>query len=55
MAAAVLEGASVGPLIQLAVEIDPRYFSTNYVLDLALQIWKFNITFTGWGFHCQIC
>ena len=34
MAAAAFQGASIGPLIDLAIEIDPRYF-TLYFLFLA--------------------
>lgn len=31
MAAAVFEGASVGPLIDLAIQFDPRYLLINYL------------------------
>ena len=41
MAAAVFEGASIGPLIDLAIQIDPRYlfiFYDNSLVTLTCDV-----------------
>lgn len=34
MASSVLQGASVGPLIELAIEIDPRYITSSFNIHI---------------------
>ena len=43
MTAALLEGASVGPLIELAVDIDPRYVILTRSMTQAMLISSFRI------------
>ena len=67
MAAALLEGASIGPLIGLAIEIDSRYAmnslfipsfgvvnSSYYSFDRSFVICSsgYSVSVIGWGCFC---
>jgi hypothetical protein len=47
MATALLEGASIGPLIDLAIQIDPRYMSLVRFSCVCLYIYRYQTIKSG--------
>lgn len=40
MAAALFKGASIGPLIELAIDFDPRFVVLHHFIDLGSSCFK---------------